>query len=462
MSKPLSVGWEEWVSFPKLGLPAIKAKVDTGAKTSSLHAHSMEVYGKNKDRIRFKVNPIPDEPHVEMMCTAKLVGRREITSSNGESEYRYIIRTPIKVGNHKWTIDVSLSNREGMTYRALLGRAALTEQVTVMPFESFINPVLSYDVYDDMIEDQKTFQRALSIAILSREPDNYSTRRLVEAAEERGHKVHVIDTLRCYLDINSDAPVVHLDGKPLPRFDAIIPRIGASVSSYGMSVVRQFEMMGTYCLNPSLAIGCSRDKLYAHQLLSRRHVPMPKTTFARSPKDTKAVVELIGKAPMILKVAQSTQGRGVVLAETKKAAESVIMAFQGVDSNILVQEFIPEAGGADIRCFVIGNKVVAAMKRQGAEGEYRSNLHLGGRAVKVKISAEERKLAAKAAKALGLRVAGVDIIRANDGPKVIEVNSSPGLEGIEQTSGKDIAGLVVEYLERHARPMRYSSRRMLS
>ena len=292
----------------------------------------------------------------------------------------------------------------------------------------------------------------MKIAILSRNRRLYSTRRLIEAAEQRGHHVKVVDVLRCYMNIVSHKPSIHLDGQTLDTFDAVIPRIGASVTAYGTAVLRQFEVMGTYTLIESVALSRSRDKLRSLQLLSRKGVGLPVTGFANKPGDSKDIIKMVGGAPVVIKLLEGTQGIGVVLAETNKAAESVIEAFMGLQANILVQEFIKEAGGADIRCLVVGGKVVAAMKRQGAEGEFRSNLHRGGSASLVKITPDERATAVSAAKVLGLSVAGVDLLRSSRGPLVMEVNSSPGLEGIENASGKDVAGIIIEELEKNARP----------
>ncbi len=292
----------------------------------------------------------------------------------------------------------------------------------------------------------------MKIAILSRNRRLYSTRRIIEAAEARGHDVQVIDVLRCYMNIVSRKPSVHLEGQQLDGFDAVIPRIGASVTAYGTSVLRQFEMMGVYTLIESVALARSRDKLRSLQLLSRKGIGLPVTGFANKPGDSKDLVKMVGGAPVVVKLLEGTQGIGVVLAETNKAAESVIEAFMGLKANILVQEFIEEAGGSDVRCLVVGGKVVAAMRRQAPEGEFRSNLHRGGSASLVKISKEERATAVSAAKILGLSVAGVDLLRSNRGPLVMEVNSSPGLEGIEAASGKDVAGIMIEYIEKHARP----------
>ncbi len=294
----------------------------------------------------------------------------------------------------------------------------------------------------------------MKIAILSRNPDLYSTRRLKEAALERGHEVRTLDVLRCYMNINVQNPSIHTLGKELPHFDAVIPRIGASVTFYGAAVLRQFEMLGTYPLNESVAITRSRDKLRSMQLLSRRGIGLPVTGYASKPSDIPDLIDMVGGTPLVIKLLEGTQGIGVVLAETRKAAESVIEAFMGVKANIMVQEYIKEAGGSDIRCFVVGKKVVAAMKRQAPAGEFRSNLHRGGTATLVKLHPSERTTAVRAAKTMGLNVAGVDILRSARGPVVMEVNSSPGLEGIEEVSGKDVAGQIIEYLEENARPRR--------
>jgi ribosomal protein S6--L-glutamate ligase len=287
----------------------------------------------------------------------------------------------------------------------------------------------------------------MKIAILSRNKKLYSTRRLKEAAEARGHEVDVIDILHCYMDITSSNPSVRLKGETLARYDAIIPRIGASVTFYGTAVVRQFEMMGSFSVNESVAINRSRDKLRSLQLLSRKGIGLPRTGFAHSPDNIKDVIANVGGAPVVIKLLEGTQGIGVVLADTNKAAESILEAFMGIKANILVQEFIKEAGGADIRCFIVGGKVVAAMMRQGAPGEFRSNLHRGGTAKLIKLTSVERATAVAAATAMGLNVCGVDLLRSSHGPVVMEVNSSPGLEGIETATKKDVATMIIEFIE---------------
>lgn len=298
----------------------------------------------------------------------------------------------------------------------------------------------------------------MKIVILSRNPQLYSTKRLVEAGKARGHEVRIIDYLRCLLSIASGEPTIRSQGKRLGDVDAVIPRVGVSHTFYGTAVVRQFEMQGTYSVNESQAISRSRDKLRCLQLLARKGIGLPVTGFAHNTKDIDGLLEIAGGAPLVVKLLEGTQGIGVVLCETTNAAESVIEAFRGLDANIIVQQFIKEAGGADLRAFVVGDRVVAAMKRQGREGEFRSNLHRGGNASKAKLSPEERKTAVQAAKATGLRVAGVDMLRSNNGPVVMEVNSSPGLEGIEASTGVDVAGAIIAFIEKHAKPGRTQDR----
>lgn len=290
----------------------------------------------------------------------------------------------------------------------------------------------------------------MKIAILSRKASLYSTYRLKDAGEKRGHKVYVIDYLRCYMNITSHRPQVIYQGEKLEGFEAIIPRIGASKTFYGAAVVRQFELMGVFAANESQAISRSRDKLRCLQILAQKGIGLPVTGFAHSTKDIEGLLDIVGGAPLVIKLLEGTQGIGVVLAETNQAAKSVIEAFRGLEANILVQEFIKEAGGMDIRCFVVGDKVIASMKRQGAAGEFRSNIHRGGSATSIKLTPEERSTAIRAAKAMGLRVAGVDILRSNHGPVVMEVNSSPGLEGIEKATEVDVADAIVQFLEKNA------------
>jgi ribosomal protein S6--L-glutamate ligase len=299
----------------------------------------------------------------------------------------------------------------------------------------------------------------MKIAILATNPQLYSHQRLKAAGEEAGHEISIINPLYCYLNVAASSPNVHYrGGEPLPKYDAVIPRIGASITYYGTAVLRHMETMGMYALNESIAISRSRDKFRALQLLARKGIPMPLTSFAQSPDDTEDLIRMVGGAPLVIKLLEGTQGKGVILADSHQSAVSIINAFKEMSANILVQEFIEESRGTDIRCFVIGDKVIAAMKRQAKEGEFRANVHQGGKAMKVTLSPQERAIAVGAAKTMGLKVAGVDLIRSNHGPLVLEINSSPGLEGIEKATHVNIAGKIIQYIEKNAKPKSMNQR----
>ncbi len=445
---PLDLGWEEWVSLPGLSLPAIKAKIDTGTRTSALHAVAIEPFGtEDKPQVRFIMHPDPSDMSIHVVCSAHVIDRRNVTRTNGESELRYVIMANIKIGNQSWPIEISLTNREAMEHRMLLGRSALSDNCQVMPSSNFLQPELSFGIYKKRQAKRSIPRRPLRIGILTQEPYNYSNQRMIEAAEARGHTIECIETSRCYMDINAHKPDVHYDGQILPRYDAIIPRIGSSITFYGMAVVRQFESMGVYCLNTSAPIGRSRDKLRAHQILAAHGLDMPATAFAKSGQDTNGLLDLAGGAPVVVKLLESTQGKGVVLAETRNTASALIDAFRGLNAHFLVQEFIKEANGSDLRCFVVQGKVVGAMVRTAQKGEFRSNVHQGGDVKQARLTKAERRAAIKAAKIMQLNVAGVDILRSHAGPKILEVNSSPGLQGIEEATKKDIAGAIIECIE---------------
>jgi ribosomal protein S6--L-glutamate ligase len=446
--EPFVLGWREWVALPQLALPALKAKIDTGAKTSALHAFSIETFGPAEaPRVRFGVHPVDYSTDIEVWCTAKVIDLRHVRSSNGQAEQRYIIRTPIRIGNREWPIEISLSNRYTMAHRMLLGRAALEAQsANIHPWSEYLQEPLGYDVYADKALSAP-LQRSLRIALLTVEPGNFSNKRLIEAAEKRDHVIEPIDTLRCYMNIKSIASAVHYEGKTLPDFDYVIPRIGASITAYGTAVVRQFEMTGARVLNSAQAIVQSRDKLFAHQLMAMHKLPMPDTAFASSHHDTEDLIKMVGGTPLVIKLLQSSQGKGVVLADNRQSAASLIDALRNANASFLVQRFISEAAGQDLRCVVLDGKVIAAMVRRATGDDFRANLHKGGIALEAKITLEERKLAVRAANKLGLKFAGVDILRSSSGPLLLEVNSSPGLEGIEKTADVDIAGQVMDYIE---------------
>ncbi|MBO81987.1 MAG: 30S ribosomal protein S6--L-glutamate ligase [Citromicrobium sp.] len=291
----------------------------------------------------------------------------------------------------------------------------------------------------------------MKIALLARNPNLYSHKRLMEAAEQRGHEITWLNTLRCPVHIASHKPEVYYDGEPAIGFDAVIPRIGASITNYGLAILRQFEMRGCWSLNESVAIGRSRDKLRSMQIFAKHGLGLPLTAYANDPKKAEEIIRAVKGPPVVIKLLEGTQGIGVVLADSMSSAKSVIEAFRGANVNILVQEFIKEAGGTDIRALVIGGKVVAAMKRTGAADDFRSNLHRGGSAELIKITPTERSTAVAAAKRMGLNVCGVDMLRSNHGPVIMEVNSSPGLEGIEAASGKDIAGQIIDFMAANAK-----------
>ena len=440
------VGWEEWVGLPELNLPALIAKTDTGADTSALHAFNIQTFGKkNNQMVRFGINPIDTDERFAIFCSAKIIDQRNVTSSNGITELRYVIETDMVIGGVTKKIPITLTNRENMKYKMIIGRNAL-DGFKISPDKSFLQRILSYDLYKKV--KINSHRRSLRIGILSLEPTNYSNLKIIEAAEENGHFCEILNTKRCYLNIESDKPEVHYDGKVLPHYDAIIPRIGPSITKYGMAVVRQFEAMGTFCLNSSTSIGTSRDKLAAHQALAFNRIPMPDTAFSNSPRDTENIIDLTAGAPLVVKLLESSQGKGVILAETKKAASSVISAFQKLNAPFIVQNFVKDSNGCDLRLFVIGGKVIASMMRSASDDDFRSNLHAGGKASKVKITQNERKIAKQATKAMGLNIAGVDILRSSEGPKVLEVNSSPGLQGIETVNNINIASMIIDYLEK--------------
>lgn len=449
MNKPV-IGQEEWIALGSLGLPAICARVDSGAKTSAMHAFNIKPFEKDgKSMVRFEVHPIQHNRKIVVKCEAEVVARRSIRSSNGSSEQRYVISTPITLGDESWNIEITLTNRDEMGYRMLLGRQAMENRVLVDPGRVQCTVQMGNDEARRLYKVATPVREALRIYVLASDPNLYSNKRLIEAGQARGHDIRFINVKYCYMDISASEPVVrYRGGEAFEQVDAVIPRLRPSATFYGCSVTRHFQSMGAYCLNDSVAISRSRDKLRSLQTLAAKGIDLPRTGFASSPSDTRDVIKMVGGAPLVIKLLEGTQGVGVVLAETQKAAESVINAFKSLNANILVQEFIKEAQGTDIRCFVIDGKVVGAMQRTALEGEFRANLHLGGTAEAVKLTQAERRIAVRAAKAMGLDIAGVDIIRSSSGPKILEVNSSPGLEGIEQVTGKDIAGLMIECIEK--------------
>ncbi|MBN67107.1 MAG: 30S ribosomal protein S6--L-glutamate ligase [Rickettsiales bacterium] len=459
-NEKIIIGKEEWCSLPDIGLPAIKARVDSGAKTSALHAFNIRTYtARGGEWVKFDIHPIQKNNSLSIPCKAKLVEQRAVKSSSGHMETRPVIETTLKMGGQKFTIQLTLTNRDSMGYRMLLGREAMQGRMMVDPDISFSQRKLTNAEATGLYKASEPAPDGLRIAVLASNKELYSNRRLMEAGKQRGHDMRFINIQHCYMNVSSEEPEIHYrGGETLEHFDAVIPRIKPSLTFYGNAVLRQFEVMGAYCLNSSVSIARSRDKLRSLQTLITKGIPMPTTGFAHSPVDTKELIKMVGGAPLVVKLLEGTQGMGVVLAETAKAAESVINAFKSVKADILVQEFIKEAEGRDLRLFVIDDKVVGSIERVAAKGEFRANLHRGGSANTIKISPYERKIAVQAAKTMGLKVAGVDLIRSGTGPKVLEINSSPGLEGIESITGKDIAALMIDTIEREVKRKRRSKK----
>lgn len=450
LNSKLIIGSEEWCSFPELGVPTIKARVDSGAKTSSIHAFNINPFRRDGEAwVSFEIHPIQNNRRTVIRCERPVIDKRVVKSSSGISETRFVVSSPLKLGEHVWNIELTLANRDSMGFRMLLGREAMMDRLIVDPSLTCTLGEVSDDEINTHYGKKETDKSGLKIGLLASNEMLYSNQRLLEAANERGHEILFLNIKQCYMKLDALEPEAHYrGGKLLNDLDAVITRIRPSVTFYGTALARQFESMGIYTTNSSSAISQSRDKLFSLQLMLKGGIDIPTTGFANSPIDTNDLIEMVGGAPLIVKLLEGSQGRGVVLAETKKAAESVINAFKSLRANLLVQEFIKEADGKDLRCFVIDGKVVASIERTAAPGEFRANIHQGGTASVVKITREERTLAIKAAKILGLQVAGVDIIRSKSGPLLLEVNSSPGLEGIESATGKDIAGMIISSIEK--------------
>jgi ribosomal protein S6--L-glutamate ligase len=449
LDQHIIIGGEEWCSFPDLNIPAIKARVDSGAKTSTIHASNIQKLTRKGEKwVSFEVHPIQETRRITIRCEAKIIDHRVVKSSSGIAEKRYVIQSTMKIGNYNWEVELTLSNRDSMGFRMLLGREAMENRVLVDPANSCLLGNYSEEKIRELYQHIKDVRSGLKIGVLASNQGLYSNQRIMEAGEERGHEMVFLNIQQCYMKLDSSNPEVrYRGGSSLNNLDAVIPRIRPNLTFYGCALVRQFESLGIFVANGSDAIGKSRDKLFSSQLFSQNGIQIPITGFAKSPLDTTDMINMVNGAPLIIKLLEGTQGKGVVMAENAKAAESVINAFKSLQANILVQEYIKEAGGKDIRCFVIDGKVVASIQREATKGEFRANLHQGGTASVVRVTGEEKKMAVKAAKVLGLQIAGVDIIRSNKGPLVLEVNSSPGLEGIEQSTGKDIAAMMISAVE---------------
>ena len=444
------VGSVEWCAFPGLGIPALKARVDSGAKTSSIHAFNIQPFSRHgKPWISFEVHPLQKNRRTVVRCEAPIVDRRAVKSSSGSSEKRYVIRTPLVLDGKEWLIEVTLANRDSMGFRMLLGREAMSGRLLVDPADAYCLGDKSKQQIHEYYGDIESATYGLKIGLLASNPELYSNQRLMEAGDERGHEMVFLNIKHCYMKLDATAPEVHYrGGSVLNDLDAVITRIKPDMNYYGCALARHFESMGVYTSNNAMSIAQSRDKLFALQLLLQNGVEIPTSGCANSPMDTGDLIEMVAGAPLNVKLLEGTPHRGVVMAETRKAAESVINAFKSLNANLLVQEYVKEAEGKEIRCLVIDGKVVAAIQRESASGEFRSDYQKEAAAIVAKISADEKKLAIKAAKVLGLKVAAVDFIRSSKGPLLLDVSSSPGLEGIETVTGKDIAGAMITSIEK--------------
>ncbi len=445
------VGSEEWCALPGLGIPAIKARVDSGARTSSLHAFNIRAFRRGGARwVSFEVHPLQQNRRTIVRCEAEVIDRRVVKSSSGLGEKRYVVRTTLQHGDETWDIELTLSNRDSMGYRMLLGREAMNGRMLVDPSASFLGGTLDSQQILNLYSDQTREISGLRIGLLSTSPRLISNQRLLEAGEERGHRIRFYDIRQCYMKLDAEHPEIHYrGGRLLNDLDAIIPRLNPDMTYYGCALVRQFESLEVPALNSAAAIAQTRDKLHALQILLRHGLDIPTTGFADSPQDNDELIDMVNGAPMMVKLLEGLQGRGTMLAETRNTGDSLINAFRSLDVQLLVQEFIREADGRDLRLLVVNGKVVASMERQRvpgrASGSQRRTSYRAAR-----ISKAERSLAVKAARALDLKVAGVDLIRAARGPLLLKVTPTPGLEKLEEVSGKDLAGTMISALEKRA------------
>jgi ribosomal protein S6--L-glutamate ligase len=445
------VGSEEWCALPRLGIPAIKVRVDSGAKTSSLHAFNIRPFTRNgQSWVSFEVHPLQSNRRTIIRSEAEVIDKRVVKSSSGIGEKRYVVKTELQLNGQSWPAELTLTNRDSMGYRMLLGREAMQGRVLVDPAASFLCGEVNAQHIAALYQDHTHESAGLRIGLLASNPDLVSNQRILEAGEERGHRIKFYDIRHCYMKLDAEHPEIHYrGGRLLNKLDAVIPRIRPDLTFYGCALVRQFESLGIYSLNSAEAISHSRDKLFSLQHLLQHGLPIPTTGVADSPLDTDDLIDMVNGAPLVVKLLEGPQRRGVVLAESRTAVESLINAFKSLQANLLVQEYVKEADGKSLRLLVVDNKVIFAAERQAAAGQFRSNTQLSSSLSVARISSEERRLAIKAAKCMGLKVAGVDLLRSRKGPLLLEVNSSPGLGELEDVSGKDLAGTMISAVEKH-------------
>jgi ribosomal protein S6--L-glutamate ligase len=444
------VGSEEWCSLPDLGIPVIKVRVDSGAKTSSLHAFNIREFKRaGAPWVSFELHPIQNNRITIVRCEAAVLDQRKVKSSSGEASKRFVIATTLDLFEGSWRIEVTLTNRDPMGYRMLLGREAMQDRILVDPSNSFHCGKISDDEVNKRYGYYPENIAGLNIGLLASNPDLYSNQRIMAAAASRGHNIQFFDIRQCFIKLDAESPEIYCrDKRKLSTLDAIIPRIRSSLTSYGCALVRQFENLGVYSLNSAQAIGNARDKLYALQALVKSGLEIPATGYADTSAEAADLFSLVEGAPLVIKIQHDQRGQQVMLAQTQEAAKSTIAAVKSAPNYLLVQEFINEAEGKDLRLFIVNNRVVGSVQRKLSTGKSTGNIHHSRKGTSIRISKEERQLALKAAKTLGLTVAGVDIIRSRRGPLLLDVNSSPGLEEIERVSSKDIAAIMIAAIEK--------------
>lgn len=449
--KLIEIGWEEWIALPELNLPAIRAKIDTGAKTSALHAFMVEKFVDDGiEKVKFGIHPVPERPEIEVYSVARLVDEREVTSSNGQTELRYVIQVMAQFGKEKWPIEITLTNRETMNYRMLIGRSAMEGKVLVVPEQSFLLGSLSAELYESI----KTYKhdRALKICILSKAPNNYSTTRIATVAESKGYQVDIINPEKCYAQVGSYEQGVSYQGRLLSAYDVIIPQIGEAITTHGLAIIRQLECFGSYGINTAEAISNARDKLLVQQLLSRGNISIPITAYGNAPSNIDDLIKVVHEAPLIIKSFNNAHVASSILVETNKAAHAAIQVFSNLKTNFIVQEYIAQDMCKLIRCIVLGGKVIAAIDTT----QEATNFKMIDGKIKykkiLKLTAEERKIAVRAVRILGLKYASVELLRTSDRCLVMDISTAIAFKKTEEFSKKDIASILIEYIEHHARP----------
>ncbi len=447
------VGRVEWANLLDFDIDGIKVKIDTGAKSSTIHAENIRIRENKKGQniVYFTIHPLHEDRKIKIKCKSQLIDWKKIISSNNTFEIRPVIKTKIKIGNKIINSKLSLTNRGDMTYPVLLGRADFKDWAVVEADKVFLQGELDpLEIYKDLIKEHSKNNQTLNIGILGNTKDLYSNKRLIEEITNKGHKAEFIKIEKCYLRINSNTKSLFYKNENIQdKFDVILSRIGVPTTHFGTTILRHFQTSGVVCINNPEAILNTRDKFKTYQLLSQKHIPLPDTGFSYSYSGISKLVEEIGEPPIIIKLLKSTQGKGVILAESKVAAKSMLGALKNIKADVMVQEYIKESKGRDIRAFVVGNKVVASIERiVSDENEFRSNIHMGGVGKKINLTKKEKEIAIIASKVLSLDISGVDLIHSNEGLLVLEVNSSPGLEGIEKATEVNIAKKIVEYIEK--------------